>query len=87
MRLYHRIASHGKASITNAPAIPPGFIVLGTAAAGKTKRQVITRTAASREKLKVDKEASMADNYRLIPPPEWRNWQTRGIQNPVLATG
>ncbi len=19
--------------------------------------------------------------------PEWRNWQTRGIQNPVLATG
>ena len=33
----------------------------------------------------VDKGFSAVNN--MPNKPKWRNWQTRGIQNPVLATG
>ena len=38
-------------------------------------------------KFSVDKNQSIINNHSSIDWPKWRNWQTRGIQNPVLATG
>ena len=31
-------------------------------------------------------EVKIAASKKVFSRPEWRNWQTRGIQNPVWAT-
>jgi hypothetical protein len=35
----------------------------------------------------LDMPSAILNNHGSLAAPEWRNWQTRGIQNPVLATG
>jgi hypothetical protein len=41
---------------------------------------------AQERKLSVDNNSSIANNQQSIESPEWRNWQTRGTQNPVRFT-
>jgi protein-S-isoprenylcysteine O-methyltransferase Ste14 len=36
--------------------------------------------------LNIDRAFSIIDNYLSVARPKWRNWQTRGIQNPVRFT-
>jgi hypothetical protein len=38
------------------------------------------------QEFNVDNNSSIANNQQSIESPEWRNWQTRGTQNPVRFT-